>query len=146
MLYSSGPYLPTKIGSGAATCPTALDPASLLRWTPALPRVHRLWTTPPDQDGLRSYHVPLRFGPRFPVGKGYGIFACPTTLGPASLLGTQLGSRVSKASSRVTKALARRADMWRHHSLQDMRSCRYSVAQWCSVARLTTHRHGRQGM
>jgi hypothetical protein len=32
MPYSSEPCLPVKVGSGAATCPTAPDPASLPRW------------------------------------------------------------------------------------------------------------------
>jgi hypothetical protein len=35
---SSGSRLPTREGFGAATCPTALNPASLLGRAPALPR------------------------------------------------------------------------------------------------------------
>jgi hypothetical protein len=35
---SSVPRLPTEVGSGAATCSSALDLASLPRWAPALPR------------------------------------------------------------------------------------------------------------
>jgi hypothetical protein len=34
--HSFGPHLPTQEGSGAATCPTAPDPASLLRKAPVL--------------------------------------------------------------------------------------------------------------
>jgi hypothetical protein len=37
MLYGFGPYLPAREGSSAVTCPTALDPASLLGRAPALP-------------------------------------------------------------------------------------------------------------
>jgi hypothetical protein len=35
---SSGPRLPAEVGSGPATCSSALDLASLPRWAPALPR------------------------------------------------------------------------------------------------------------
>jgi hypothetical protein len=35
MSYGSGPRLPAKVGSGAATCPMAPDLASRLRWAPA---------------------------------------------------------------------------------------------------------------
>jgi hypothetical protein len=34
-----GPRLPAELGSGAATCPAALDLASLPRWAPTLSRV-----------------------------------------------------------------------------------------------------------
>jgi hypothetical protein len=36
--HGSGPYLPTREGTGAATCHVALDPASLLGRAPVLPR------------------------------------------------------------------------------------------------------------
>jgi hypothetical protein len=45
--YDSGPCLPTEAGSGAAMCPTAPDPASLLGRAPVLSRVAQLWTPPP---------------------------------------------------------------------------------------------------
>jgi hypothetical protein len=38
---------PAEVGSGAATCPMALDLASRLRWAPALPHVLWLRTSPP---------------------------------------------------------------------------------------------------
>jgi hypothetical protein len=40
----SGPCFPTREGSGAATCPAAPDPASLLGSAPILPRALRLST------------------------------------------------------------------------------------------------------
>jgi hypothetical protein len=72
---------------------------------------------------------------------------CPTALSWSwttgiknglAALGTQLGSCVSKARSRVTEVLARHADRRCYHNLQDMWTCHYSMAQQCSVARLTT--------
>jgi hypothetical protein len=64
---SSRPHLPTREGSAAATCPTTLDPTSLLgraphattrtmaldltsrvRWARTLPHALRLWTSPPS--------------------------------------------------------------------------------------------------
>jgi hypothetical protein len=45
--YDFGPYLPTEVGSGAATCPMALNFASQQRWAPVLPCVIWLRTSPP---------------------------------------------------------------------------------------------------
>jgi hypothetical protein len=42
----------------AATCPTAPDPTSMLRWAPVPPRAPRLWTSLPRKGGLRHCHVP----------------------------------------------------------------------------------------
>jgi hypothetical protein len=42
--YNSRPCLPNEVGSGAATCPTTLDPASLPMWALTLPHVQWLWT------------------------------------------------------------------------------------------------------
>jgi hypothetical protein len=61
-------------------------------------------------------------------------------------LGTQLGLRVSKIRSHVTEVLARRVDRQCHHYLQDLWIGLYNAAQQCSIARLSTHRHGWQGM
>jgi hypothetical protein len=47
MTYGSKSRLLAKVGSDAATCPTALEPASLMRWAPTLSRVQRLQTPPP---------------------------------------------------------------------------------------------------
>jgi hypothetical protein len=44
---SFGPHLPVEVGSGATTCPAALDLTSLLRLALALPRVPQLRTLPP---------------------------------------------------------------------------------------------------
>jgi hypothetical protein len=86
-------------------CPMALDLASWPGRIPVLPRVpFSQWAT-----GIRY------------IKKGLAS------------LGTQLGSHVSKAHLCVTEASARRADMRHHHSLQDVRSDRYSVAQQCSA-------------
>jgi hypothetical protein len=49
--------LPAQEGSGAATCPVAPDPASLLRRAPTLPRVLRHRPPPPCSGGLRCCHV-----------------------------------------------------------------------------------------
>jgi hypothetical protein len=48
MPYSSRPCPPTEIGSGTAMCPMTLDLASRLRWTPVLPRVIWIRTSPPS--------------------------------------------------------------------------------------------------
>jgi hypothetical protein len=45
-----GPRLLTELSSGAATCSSAPDLASLPRWAPALPRVLRLWALPPREE------------------------------------------------------------------------------------------------
>jgi hypothetical protein len=66
----SGPCLPTKAGSNATTCPSAPDPASLLRRAPALPRVPQLWTPPPCSGGLRCCYVSLGSGPCLPAREG----------------------------------------------------------------------------
>jgi hypothetical protein len=49
--------VPSRDGSGAATCPVALDPVSLLGRAPGLPRVPRHRTLPPCSGGLRRCHV-----------------------------------------------------------------------------------------
>jgi hypothetical protein len=51
----SGPRLPTEVGSGSATCSSALDLASLSRWAPALPCGPGLAS---PRGELRCYHVP----------------------------------------------------------------------------------------
>jgi hypothetical protein len=65
------PYLPAGVGSGAAMCPMAPYPASLLGWAPVPPRV--LWPRP-----------------CLPVGVGSGTTMCPAAPNPASLLGWAL--------------------------------------------------------
>jgi hypothetical protein len=153
----------------AATCLTAPDPASLLRWAPALSCVPQLRTPPLCRGELWRWHMPLSSGPASPQeraptvphaswlrtlpprGERSDVATCPMTLsGPwtmrikkvLAILGTQLGSCVLKPRSRVTKPSARRANRRRHHSSQDVRAGHYSAAQQCSAVRLTTHRHG----
>jgi hypothetical protein len=78
--YSTEPCLSAKVGSEAATCPVALDPASLIGRVPTPPRVSwlstrwegsdvlrvlRLWILPTCWEGSRLPHVL-----RFPVGRG----------------------------------------------------------------------------
>jgi hypothetical protein len=68
-----------------ATCPAALDPASLTRRAPTLPRASRLRTPPPCSGGLRCCHVSHGSGPRLPAQEGSGAVTCHTALDPASL-------------------------------------------------------------
>jgi hypothetical protein len=117
MSLSSGPYLPAKVGSGAAMCQMAPASASSRGSSEAA-------TCPTTPSGLWT------------IGIKKDLTA----------LGTQLGSHISKVCSRVTEAPARHVGMRHHHNLQDVRTSRYSAAQHCSVARLPTHRHGWQGM
>jgi hypothetical protein len=86
MSYSSGPYLPTEMGSSTATCPIAPDLTSLPRRAPVLPCV--LWpqTLPPCQGGLWRYHVSYSSEPYHPAMEGSGIAACPMAPDPTSLL------------------------------------------------------------
>jgi hypothetical protein len=73
-----------------------------------------------------------------PQGKSSGAATCPAT--PNGLwtigikkdlaaLSTHLVSHVPKALPRVTEVPVRRADMLRHHNLQDVWKGRYSGAQ-----------------
>jgi hypothetical protein len=86
------------------------------RRAPALPHVPQLRTSPPRRGGLRCCHVDPTSPPR---EESSGAATYPTatsglwTTGIKKGLtapGTQLGSHVSKARSRVTEAPARRAD------------------------------------
>jgi hypothetical protein len=106
--HGSGPWLPTREGSGASTCLVALDPASLLRRAPALPRTPWLWTLPPCSGGLRHHHVPRGFKLCLLAREGSNVATCPVDLnGPQTSwtkkalasLGMQLDSRISKAST-----------------------------------------------
>jgi hypothetical protein len=110
------------VSSCTVTCPSAPDFTSLPRWAPALPCVPWLRALPP------------RLG-------SSGAATCPTP--PSGLWTTgikrsftalkmQLGSHVSKVRSHVTEVPARHANRQCHHNLQDMQTCRYSVAQQCS--------------
>jgi hypothetical protein len=110
--YGSGSYLPTREGSGAATCPAALDPASLHERALTLPRVPRLRILPPCSRGLQRCHVSHGTGPRLPAWEGSSAVMCPAALcGPQTSrikkdladLPMRLDSRVSKACPHVTE-------------------------------------------
>jgi hypothetical protein len=60
-----------------ASCPTAPDPTSLLRWAPTLSRALQLWTLPPYRGGLWRYHMSYGFGSRIPAEVGSGTTTCP---------------------------------------------------------------------
>jgi predicted kinase len=57
-------------------------------------------------------------------------------------LSMQLGSRISKARSRVTEPTTRRVDMRRYHDLQTVQTCATVMCYSETPAQLTTHRHG----
>jgi hypothetical protein len=147
MSHSSGPRLPDQEGSGAATCRTAPDSASLLRRASMLPRAPQLWTPPLCSGGLRSCHVSHGSGPRLSAREGSGAATWSTAPDPTSLLrgaptlsrvprhskgrmpknkerlscnGMQQGSRVFKTRSRVTEAPETRAGRQHYHDLQTM--------------------------
>jgi hypothetical protein len=84
--YSSEARLSAEVGSDAATYPTALDLTSRLRWDPSLPQVLRLWTSPPDWDGLRRCHVPYGSKPHLLAEVGSSVTMCPMALELASRL------------------------------------------------------------
>jgi hypothetical protein len=88
--YGSRPRLLAEVGSGAATCPAALDPASLLGRAPALSCVPRHRILPSCSRGLRRSHVSHGTGPRLPAREGSGAAMYPTILDPAFLLGRAL--------------------------------------------------------
>jgi hypothetical protein len=69
--------LPTRKGSGAATCHTAPDPVSQLGRALVLPCAPRLWTLPLCSGGLRRCHVPR--DPQRAAGlKNKERLSCPT--------------------------------------------------------------------
>jgi hypothetical protein len=86
------------------------------RRAPALPHVPQLRTSPPRRGGLRCCHVDPTSPPReessgaatYPMATS-GLWTTGIKKG-LTAPGTQLGSHVSKARSRVTEAPARRAD------------------------------------
>jgi hypothetical protein len=82
--YDFGPRLPTEVGSGAAMCPMASNPASLSRWVPVLPCALWLWTPSPCRGGLRCCHVSSGSGPHLPIEVGSDAAACPIAMDLAS--------------------------------------------------------------
>jgi hypothetical protein len=75
--YGSGPRLPAKVSSDAATCPMISDLTSRLRWTLALTHVLWLRTTPPDRGELRRCHVSYGSGPHLSTEVGSSAAMCP---------------------------------------------------------------------
>jgi hypothetical protein len=88
--YDSGPCLPAEAGSSTATCPMALDPASLLERASVLPHVTRLRIPPSCLGGLRCCHVSHGSRPCLPALEGSGAAMCPTAPNLASLFGRAL--------------------------------------------------------
>jgi hypothetical protein len=82
----SGSCLPTQEGSGAATRPTAPDPASLLRRALVLPHIPWLRILPLYSKGLRCYHMSRGSGSCLPARVGSGAAMCSMALDPTSLL------------------------------------------------------------
>jgi hypothetical protein len=124
---SSEPRLTVEVSSNAAMCLLAPDPASLQERASAQPRAAWLRTLPPR-------------------GESSSVTTCPMTL--SRLWATRikkglatLGSRVRKVRSRVIEVHVRHANRQHHHSLQNVRACRYNVAHQCSTTQQTTRRH-----
>jgi hypothetical protein len=97
--YSSRPRLPAKMGSDVATCPTAPDLTSRLRWGSgaatcpmapelafrlrwalALPRALRLRTSPLSSGGLQRCHVFYDSGARLSAEVSFDAIMYPMTL------------------------------------------------------------------
>jgi hypothetical protein len=83
--YSSGLCHPTRMDSDLATCPTALDLASMIRLVLALSCALWLWTSPPYQGRLWCCHVSCGSGPRLPIVVGFGAATSPKDPGHTSL-------------------------------------------------------------
>jgi hypothetical protein len=122
-------------GSGTATCFVALDPTLLLGRAPTLSCVPRIRIPPPCSEGLQHCYVFRGSEPRLHAQEGSDAVTYPAALDPTSPLGrapmvshvprlsiwdmgiknkkcltdigTQIGSRVSKARSCVINVLAR---------------------------------------
>jgi hypothetical protein len=78
MSYGSGPRLPIEVGSGATTCPTALDHASPLGglWVP----IRTSFKSRQVAERASTHcHVPYYSRSSFPAEVGSGAATCPTT-------------------------------------------------------------------
>jgi hypothetical protein len=69
-----------------ATCPTAPDLTSILRWAPALPHVLQLWTLAPRRGALRRCHASRNSGPHHPTVAGSVVATWPVAPDLASPL------------------------------------------------------------
>jgi hypothetical protein len=101
---STGPCLPAEVGSGAATCPVALDLASLIGRAPAQPRVPWLWTRLPARLGSGASRV-LQLWILPPCKRGLRCTTCHTAPDPVSLQGRALERHVYRGSG--SRLLAR---------------------------------------
>jgi hypothetical protein len=119
MSHGSGPRLPAQEGSGATTCRTALDPASLLGRAPVFPHVTRLWVLSPYSGGLRRYHVSHGSGPYLPAPGGSDAVTCPATLMRSHALKINKGLAVTACNK--TRVFLRHACTLLRH-LQDARA------------------------
>jgi hypothetical protein len=90
MSYIVRPYLPAREVSDAAMCLVALDPVSLLRRAPALPRIPCLQILPHCSEGLRHCHVSHGSRSCLPAREGSDAATCPTAPDHASLIGMAL--------------------------------------------------------
>jgi hypothetical protein len=113
--YSSGPHLPIKVDSDAATRTTTPDLTTLLWRALVMPCGPLLRTSHPRQGELRRYHMSYGTGSHLPAREGFGATTHPAvSSGPQTSsikkglagLSMQLGSRVSKARSRASKTSA----------------------------------------
>jgi hypothetical protein len=125
----SGPYLPAQEDSDAATCLTALDPASLLERAPTLSRVPRLRILPPCLGGLRRCHMSR--GSQWATGLKKWL----------ADQGMQLGLRVFKARSSVIETLARCLSRRRHHDQQIVQMDATFLCYSTTTAQLITPGH-----
>jgi hypothetical protein len=78
-----GSCLPAREGSGAVTCPTALDPTSLLKRASVLPCVPWLWILPPYLGGFQCCHVSRGSGSCLHAQEGFGAVTYPMVPAPA---------------------------------------------------------------
>jgi hypothetical protein len=92
--HGSGPRLPTREGSGGATCPTAPDPISLLRRALVLPRAPRLRTPPPCLGGLQYCHLSHSSEPYLHTQCG-GLRCCHVSCNPQGAADIQNKERLS---------------------------------------------------
>jgi hypothetical protein len=135
---STGPCLPTKVGSGAATCTVAPDPASLIVRASAPSRVSWLRTCGEDSGALRVLR--LRILP--PYQEGSGAVTCHTvSCGPhasnikksLACLPVQLNTHVFNTRTHIFKTSDIRAimglqDVWTCCTIKACKTCSYSSA------------------
>jgi hypothetical protein len=152
------PRLLAELSSGAATCSSALDLASLPRWAPTLSRVPWLWVLPPQVESssvitcssaLDLASLP-RWAPVLPRGPGLasprgGLRCCHVPHGPQRAVdhrNKEMSSYLRHAAGLVcvqsTVACYRGA----------CKTCGHATTVWfnsAAQAQLTTSRYGYSG-